>query len=104
MIEATAENMAEHFAEFLAKVEQGETILIRDQGTIVARMVPDCDFMPGRQAAELFRGHRPDPEAANAIAAELQRGANPMQDHILARAGTWDGDISSMELLRRARP
>jgi antitoxin (DNA-binding transcriptional repressor) of toxin-antitoxin stability system len=68
MIESTAANMAEHFTEFLAKVERGETIRIRDQGRMVARMVPDCDFMPGPQAAELFRGHRPDAEAANAVA------------------------------------
>ena len=71
MIESTAVNMAEHFTEFLAKVERGETIRIRDHGRMVARMVPDCDFMPGPQAAELFKGHRPDAEAANAIACEL---------------------------------
>ena len=73
MIESTAANMAQNFTEFLAKVEQGETIRIRDQGRMVARMVPDCDFMPGQQAAELFRGHRADAEAANAIAGELRK-------------------------------
>ncbi len=73
MIESTAANMAEHFTEFLAKVERGETIRIRDQGRMVARMVPDCEFMPGKVAAELFRGHRADPEAANAIAGELRK-------------------------------
>ena len=73
MIESTAANMAQHFAEFLAKVEQGETIRIRDQGRMVARMVPDCDFMPGPQAAALFRGHRGDSEAADAIACELSK-------------------------------
>ena len=73
MIESTAANMAQHFTEFLAKVQGGETIRIRDQGRMVARMVPDCDFMPGQQAAELFRGHRADAEAANAIASELRK-------------------------------
>jgi antitoxin (DNA-binding transcriptional repressor) of toxin-antitoxin stability system len=73
MIESTAAIMAQHFTEFLAKVERGETIRIRDQGRMVARMVPDCDFMPGQQAAELFRGHRADAEAANAIAGELRK-------------------------------
>ena len=73
MIELTATNLAQHFTEFLAKVERGETIRIRDHGRRVARMVPDCDFMPGPQAAELFRGHRADGEAANAIAAELRK-------------------------------
>ena len=73
MIESTAANMARNFTEFLAKVERGETVRISDQGRMVARMVPDCDFMPGQQAAELFRGHRADAEAANAIADELRK-------------------------------
>jgi antitoxin (DNA-binding transcriptional repressor) of toxin-antitoxin stability system len=73
MIESTAANMAQNFTEFLAKVERGETIRIRDHGRMVARMVPDCDFMSGQQAAELFRGHRADADAANAIASELRR-------------------------------
>jgi antitoxin (DNA-binding transcriptional repressor) of toxin-antitoxin stability system len=73
MIESTAANMAQHFTELLAKVERGETIRIRDQGRLVARIVPDCDFMPGQQAAELFRGHRADAEAADAIASELRK-------------------------------
>ena len=73
MIESSAANTARHFPDFLAKVERGETIRIRDKGRMVARMVPDCDFMPGKEAAELFRGHRPDAEAANAIASELRK-------------------------------
>jgi antitoxin (DNA-binding transcriptional repressor) of toxin-antitoxin stability system len=73
MIESTAANMAQHFTELLAKVEHGETIRIRDHGRMVARMVPDCDFMPGGVAAELFKGHRSDVETANAIAAELHK-------------------------------
>jgi hypothetical protein len=73
MVESTAANMAEHFTELLAKVEHGETIRIRDKGRMVARMVPDCDFMPGAQAAGLFKGHCADIEAANAIGGELSR-------------------------------
>jgi antitoxin (DNA-binding transcriptional repressor) of toxin-antitoxin stability system len=73
MIESTAANLARHFAEFLAKVERGETIRIRDHGRMVARMVPDCDFMLGSQAAALFKNHRADSEAANAIAGELRK-------------------------------
>ena len=73
MIESTAANMARHFADFLAKVECGETVRIRDKGRRVARMVPDCDFLPGKEAAELFRGHRADRKAANAIAGELKK-------------------------------
>jgi antitoxin (DNA-binding transcriptional repressor) of toxin-antitoxin stability system len=73
MIESSATNIAEHFTEFLAKVERGETVRIRREGRMVARMVPDCDFMPGAQAAELFRGHRDDAETADAVAAELRK-------------------------------
>jgi antitoxin (DNA-binding transcriptional repressor) of toxin-antitoxin stability system len=73
MIESTAANMATHFTEFLAKVERGETIRIRNGGRMVARMVPDCDFVPGKEAAELFRGHHADAEAATAIAYELRK-------------------------------
>ena len=73
VIESTAANMAQHFAELLVQVERGETIRIHKQGRTVARMVPDFDFMPGRQAAALFKGHRADTEAANAIAAELRK-------------------------------
>ncbi len=65
--------MAQHFSEFLAKVEHGEIIRIRKQGRTVARMVPDCDFISGQQAADLFRGHRADAEGANAIASELKK-------------------------------
>lgn len=73
MIESTATNMARHFSEFLAKVEHGEIVRIRREGRTVARMVPDCDFMPGPQAAELFRGHRADADTATAIAGELRK-------------------------------
>ncbi len=82
MIESTAANMARNFAEFLAKVEAGETIRITDQGRLVARMTPDCDFMPGTQAAELFRGHRADAEAADAITNQL-RSLELESDHAL---------------------
>jgi antitoxin (DNA-binding transcriptional repressor) of toxin-antitoxin stability system len=72
MIETTAANMAKNFNEFLAKVEGGEIIRISDQGRTVARLSPEFDFMSGQKAAELFRGHKADGEAANAIANELR--------------------------------
>ena len=31
-------------------------------------------------------------------------GLNSLQEHILARAGTWSGDCSSENLLKRTRP
>lgn len=65
--------MAQHFSEFLMKVERGETIRIRKEGRTIARMVPDCDFMPGWQAADLFRGHGADTATADAITSELRK-------------------------------
>ena len=77
--------MTQHFSEFLAKVEHGEIIRIRKQGRTVARMVPDCDFMPGQQAADLFRGHRADAETANAIYAILSERYESGEHDVAAR-------------------
>jgi len=44
-----------------------------------------------RKAAAEFVSH--DATARNAVV-----------EHLRARAGTWDGDISGVELLRRTRP
>jgi predicted transcriptional regulator len=46
-----------------------------------------------RAAADYVRQKRKSPA-----------GLNAMQEHINSRAGTWDGDISGEELLRRTRP
>jgi antitoxin (DNA-binding transcriptional repressor) of toxin-antitoxin stability system len=73
MIESTAAHLAQHFPEFLDKVARGETVRIRSEGRTLARMIPDCDFMPGTQAAELFKDHRADAKTADAIANELKR-------------------------------
>ena len=45
-------------------------------------------------------------EAAERFVAEPEKREklNAMQRHILARAGTWDGDISGEELLKLTRP
>ena len=43
-------------------------------------------------------------QAAADYVRQFKPGINPMQNHILARAGTWDGDISAVELLKRTRP
>jgi predicted transcriptional regulator len=56
------------------------------------------------------RSHNTNPSAVlRRAAAEYVRDkngsrANAMQDHIAARAGTWDGYCSGVELLRRTRP
>lgn len=41
----------------------------------------------------------------SALVARPVRGkTNTLQKHIRARAGTWDGDLSGVELLKRTRP
>ena len=37
-------------------------------------------------------------------ARKKESALNAAQRHILARAGTWDGDISGVELLKKTRP
>ena len=74
------------FGQFLSLVEAGQSIRITKHGRAVARLVPDHDFMSGKEAAALFRTHKADKldrAAADAIAdqiAQLDREA----DHALA--------------------
>jgi hypothetical protein len=42
--------------------------------------------------------------AAEYVNAHKGPARNAMQEHIRARAGSWDSDISGKELLRRTRP
>ena len=68
--------MAKEFHEFLDRVEHGGTVRIRKHGRAVARLVPDCEFITGRKAADVFRSHKADVQdkvTANAIAAEIRR-------------------------------
>ena len=76
MIEATASDMARGLHGFLDKAQHGETVLIRKHGKAVARLVPDSDFMDGKQAANLFRSHKAgdaDKRAADAIEAQIRQ-------------------------------
>jgi prevent-host-death family protein len=73
MQRATATLMARKFSEYLGKVEHGGSVQVLKHGRAVARLVPDCDFMEGKQAAELFRGHAGDAGAADAVAREIAR-------------------------------
>jgi prevent-host-death family protein len=62
------------FGQFLSLVEAGQSVRIIKHGRSVARLVPDRDFMSGKQAAELFRDHQPDKPnhaTAQAIAKEV---------------------------------
>jgi len=70
---ASATAVARKFSEYLSKVENGQTVQIAKHGKIVARLIPDCGFMDGKEAAALFADHVADPEAADAIEKELAR-------------------------------
>jgi hypothetical protein len=67
--------MARHFTALLDKVARGETIR-SSEGRMFGRMIPDRGFMPGPQAAALFREHRADLRTANAVTLRLFRGSN----------------------------
>ena len=73
MKQASATAVARNFSEYLSKVEHGQTVQIAKHGKVVARLVPDCGFMDGKQAAALFAGQKADPETADAIERELAR-------------------------------
>jgi antitoxin (DNA-binding transcriptional repressor) of toxin-antitoxin stability system len=73
MQKASATDVARNFGDFLGKVEHGRSIQVLKHGRVVARIVPDCEVMPGRQAADIFRSHKADPAAADAIARELAK-------------------------------
>jgi prevent-host-death family protein len=83
MKRATATAIARKFSEFLGHVEHGQSVQIVKHGKIVARLVPDCGFMDGKQAAALFADHVPDPETADAIEKELAR-LKQEEEHALA--------------------
>ena len=86
MIETTATRLARQLHEFLGRVEHGETVRIRKHGRTVARLVPDCEFMSGKRAAELFRNHKAtaqDKAAADAIEYEIRK-LDQEQDDALA--------------------
>jgi prevent-host-death family protein len=75
------------FGQFLSLVEAGQSIRITKHGRSVARLVPDRDFMSGKEAANLFRTHKAgklDRATANAIAdqiAQLDREADNALAH-----------------------
>lgn len=79
--------MVRQFGQFLSLVEAGQSIRITKHGRAVARLVPDRDFMSGKEAAELFRTHkadRLDRATAKAVAeqiAELDREADDALGH-----------------------
>ena len=68
--------MVRHFGQFLSLVEAGQSVRITKHGRSVARLVPDRDFMSGREAADLFRSHKADKldrATAQAIADQIEK-------------------------------
>jgi len=84
---ADATAVVREFGRFLSLVEAGQSIRITKHGRSVARLVPDRDFMAGKEAAALFGGYKADKldrAAADAIAAsvaELDREADDALAH-----------------------
>jgi antitoxin (DNA-binding transcriptional repressor) of toxin-antitoxin stability system len=85
MKRATATAVARKFSEYLGKVEHGQSLQIVKHGKIVARLVPDCGFIDGKEAAALFADHAPDPQAAEAIEKELARLKHEEDDALANR-------------------
>ena len=86
MIEVTTTRAVNDFHRLLNKVERGETVRIRKHGRASARMVPDCDFMSGKDFASVFAGYKAttlDKAAADAIAANIIE-LDAETDHALA--------------------
>jgi prevent-host-death family protein len=69
----TATEAVRDFSALLGLVEHGQTVRIMRRGRPVARISPEVRFMTGKEAAALFRDHKPDPETADAIAAALKQ-------------------------------
>jgi len=86
MIEVTTTHAVNQFHQLLNKVERGETVRIRKHGRASARIVPDCDFMSGKDFANVFVGYKAtaqDKAAAAAIAANIAE-LDAETDHALA--------------------
>jgi antitoxin (DNA-binding transcriptional repressor) of toxin-antitoxin stability system len=73
---ADSTTVVRQFRHYLSLAEHGECVRIQKHGRSVARLVPDSDFMSGKQAADLFRSHKADKlerAAAQAIETEIAR-------------------------------
>jgi len=74
MIEVSATDAVNDFHRLLARVQRGETVRILKHGRASARIVPDCDFMSGKDFAGVFTGYKAtalDKSAADAIEANI---------------------------------
>lgn len=67
----SATEVRRHWRETLARVEAGEIVEITRYGRPVAVIRRPEREITGKEAAAIFARVRPDPEAADAVAAEL---------------------------------
>ena len=71
---ADSKAVVRQFGHFISLVEAGESVRITKHGRPVARLVPDREFMSGKEAAALFHTYGPDTldrAAAKAIAQQI---------------------------------
>ena len=76
MIEATATDLVRSVRDYLDKVQRGETVQIRRNGKAIAKLIPDSDFMSGKEAARLFASYKAgedDKRAADAVEDEIRK-------------------------------
>jgi len=88
MIEVSVTTAVNEFHRLLGKVERGETVRIRKHGRAFVRMVPDCDFMSGKAAAQIFDGYHAtdlDKAAADEIEANIKKMDEEFDDELAAR-------------------
>ncbi len=84
---ADSTTVARQFGQFLNLAEAGQSIRITKHGRHVARLVPDRDFMPGKEAAAFFAGHKADGldrQAANEIEKNIAVFKKHAREKILA--------------------
>ena len=76
MITVTITEGVNTFHQLIAQVERGETVKIVKHGRARARIVPDCDFMSGKEFSRVFEGYHAtdlDKAAADDIAGHIRQ-------------------------------
>jgi prevent-host-death family protein len=71
---ADSTSIVRQFGKYLSSVEAGQSVRITKHGRAVARLVPDRNFMSGKEFAAVFAGYEAtaqDKAAADAIAANI---------------------------------
>jgi prevent-host-death family protein len=77
----SATEVVRNWGETLAKVAAGEEVEVTQHGRKVAVVRKATRWTTGKEAASIMRGIQPDPETANAVAAEIARYRKEVQDH-----------------------